>query len=164
MSVSTRSNPKKRASKRWVITVATLLMLAMFPAAWLLIKKTTLVKELTKYNDPAEQTNEEDVSEPGSALIESFIIKEFNVKIPNQPKAAKFKVYWQAESIYLLIDSLEKLPLGERYEVWSVAGTNRNSLGFFDAPAGRPLIIKAEKANMTDDYDIKIIKENPVPQ
>lgn len=164
MSVSTRSNFKKARSKRWVITITTLLMLAMFPVAWLLHKKTNEVKaDLAKYNDPFEQIDEEDTGEAKSSLNQSFVVKDLSIKLPGQEKAATIKVYWQAENIYLLIDSLSKLPVGERYEVWSIAGGKRSSLGLFDAPGDDHLIIKAENASMTDNYDIKIVKQGTQP-
>jgi len=140
-------------------------MLTMFPVAWLLYKKTNDVKaELAKYNEPYEQTDEEDTGEAKPILTQSFVVKELSIALPNQAKPATIKVYWQAENIYLLIDSLSKLPVNEKYEVWSIAGGKRNSLGLFDAPGDNPLIIKTENASMTDNYDIKIIKEDQVPE
>jgi hypothetical protein len=161
---------KPQPSKRLIVTIATLIALAMFPVAYLLNKKKNeVITEHKKFKETIEgmETLEDEEYDDNStklSLTERFVIKESAIVLPATKDTAIIKVVWQSENIYLLIKSLSKLPVGEKYEVWSIAGGKRTSLGLFDAPAGNQLIIKAEKANMTDDYDIKVVKENPASQ
>ena len=158
------TGPRVNPGKRRVITFAVMVMLAAFPIAWLLYDKANKVKaELARYQQPEEPTEElpDDQTTPEEKkFTETLLYNRINISLPNQPKSAMIEVYWHSTtSAYLLIRDLPKLQPGEKFNVWTIAGNKRTSLGLFDAPINGRLIIKAEDVAMSNTYDVKIVME-----
>ena len=161
MASSTPTIRSKTGSRRKLITLVAILVLAMFPLAFWLNKKAGQVKQQVEDFQQLERMNEEEatpVGEPPPA--EGIVINELTIPLAHQDTPAVIKVYWQPDenAATLLITQLAKLPAGEKYQVWGTRNGTRRSLGLYDLRGSDRLVVPVEKALMTDGYEITVMK------
>lgn len=89
---------------------------------------------------------------------QGYLIKPASVSVPQQAELPLFEVFWDSTStnVYIIIKHLKQLPVGQRYELWSVTKGEKESLGIFDPPKDDKLIIKMNNVQEAESFTITI--------
>jgi hypothetical protein len=156
-----------KSSHRKIITFTLIVIVATFPISWILYNRAKKVEtEINEYQElqqsrEAENALIEESEEPidERSLMEGLIVKRLKVPVATNSQEAHIDVYWRSDfEAYLVIKNLPPIRSGERYEVFSVNGNRQKSLGVYSSPSGKTLIVKSQGALMTDDYNIRVVK------
>lgn len=88
----------------------------------------------------------------------NYQVRPAKVAVPQQEIPPVFEVFWDSAStnVYLIIKHLKQLPIGQRYELWSVTKDKKESLGIFDPPADDKLILKMNNVQEAESFAITI--------
>ena len=91
-------------------------------------------------------------------LGDKSMVQKSDFRIIQKGLPASITVFWDSTSsnVYLVIKNLAVLPQGQQYQLWSVASGKYKSMGLFDAPADRKLILKMNNMQHADSFTITI--------
>ena len=150
---------RKISGKTWAVAASIILLLG---CAYMVYQFYTVNQQLKK--DIAQSKGTLEKLEEKKRVIEesivppNYLVKPAKVAVPQQEIPPVFEVFWDSTSanVYLIIKNLKQLPIGQRYELWSVTKGKKESLGIFDPPADDKLIIKMNNVQQAESFAITI--------
>lgn len=156
---------KKVSSMRWAIAASVGLLIATTSFIYFLYTKNNELNDrIAQSKETLDQIDAKNRQLERLTIPDNYTIKEVKATLPQQTVPASIKVYWDSTNthVYLVIRDLEKLPGGQKYQLWSVSGEKRSSLGLFDAPINDDkLILKVNNSQAADAFAISIVKGIP---
>ena len=149
------------SGKTWAVAASVILLVG---CAYMVYTFYTANQQLKK--DIAQSKDNIEKLEQKKQLIEESIVppnyqvKPATVAVPVQDIPPVFEVFWDSTStdVYLIVKHLKQLPVGKRYELWSVTKGKRESMGIFDPPStiDDKVIIKMNNVQEAESFAITI--------
>jgi anti-sigma-K factor RskA len=160
VTIYPQKTTRRISSKTWAVAASVILLLG---CAYMVYTFYTVNQRLKK--DIAQSKQNLEKLEEKKRVIEENIVppnyqaKPAKVVLPQQAITPVFEVFWDSTStnVYLIIKHLKQLPIGQRYELWSVTKGKKESLGIFDPPADDKLIIKMNNVQEAESFAITIL-------
>jgi hypothetical protein len=140
-----------------------LLLGCSYFAYTLYTKNQQLQKDIAKAKSNVDRLEEKTQLIAEKIVPSNYQVKPAKVMMPAQDIPPAFEVFWDSTSsnVYLIVKHLKQLPVGQRYELWSIIKGKHQSLGVFDPPVDDKLIIKMNNVKEADSFAITILEAKP---
>ncbi len=155
---------RKLPTMRWAVAICIVLTLGFLSFIYIIYNQNQqLENDIVNNQQRLEQIDQQKKLWEESTLPDNSVAKQVKVFTP-ETVPATINVYWDStnQHVYLVIHDLAKLPVNEKYQLWSVEKGKYNSLGLFDAPLDDRLILRLNDAQQADAFAISISRAIPL--
>lgn len=157
---------KRRISgKTWAVAASIILAIGCgFMVYTFYMTNRKLKGEIAQSKENIEKLEHNNKLVREAIVPPDLIVKPAKIDAPTQEIPPLFEVFWDSTNtdVYVIIKNLKALPVGQRYELWSLSKDKKESMGLFDAPQKEDkLILKVDDVQQAESFAITIYNPNP---